>query len=83
MSTPEQWKETDNKLVREFTFANFVEAVAFVNNIVPLAERAQHHPDIDIYGYKHVRVKLTTHDAGHTVTEKDTALAAAINKSLH
>jgi len=82
MTIPEHWTETDHLLTREFTFANFVEAVEFVNNILPLAERAQHHPDIDIYGYKHVRVKLTTHDAGHTVTEKDTALAGEINHLL-
>ncbi|MCC5926054.1 MAG: 4a-hydroxytetrahydrobiopterin dehydratase [Bacteroidetes bacterium] len=79
MNIPSNWKHDNNMLVREFTLGNFVEVVAFVNKIMPLAEDAMHHPDIDIYGYKNIRVKLTTHDAGATVTDKDIKLAEAIN----
>lgn len=80
MNIPSNWKHENDMLIREFTLGNFVEAVELVNNILPLAERDMHHPDIDIYGYKHVRVKLTTHDEGATVTQKDVKLAEAINE---
>ena len=73
------WEKEDKLLVKEFEFSNFKEAVDFVNNIVPLAEKANHHPDILIHAYKKVRVSLTTHDADQ-VTEKDYALAKEIDK---
>ena len=55
-----------------------LEALALVLEIGRVAEAANHHPDIDVR-YKTVRLSLTTHDAGHTVTEKDFALAQEIN----
>ena len=75
------WNEKDKKLVKEFEFNNFVEAVTFVQAIVPLAEEAQHHPDIEIHSYNKVRISLTTHDVGN-ITEKDHALATEIDSLL-
>ncbi len=72
------WKTENNKWVKEFEFSNFVEAVKFVNKIVPLAESADHHPDILIHSYKKVRVELVTHSEGQ-ITEKDYDLAEKIN----
>ncbi len=63
------------ELVREFVFADFVAAIAFVNRLAAAAESAGHHPDIDIR-YNRVRVALVTHDAGG-ITQKDVALAHA------
>lgn len=60
---------------REFRFADFVHAVAFVNRVAELAEAAEHHPDIDIR-YSKVTLRLSTHDAGG-VTGKDLDLARA------
>ncbi len=80
MKIPENWSHQENRLVRTFTFSNFVEAVSFVNAIVPLAEAAAHHPDIEVFGYKNVRVKLSTHDAGNIVTDKDIDLAKKIDQ---
>lgn len=79
MENKNQWINENNSLVRVFTFGNFVEAVDFVNKIVPLAEKLGHHPDIEIFSYKKVKVKLTTHDAGNKVTEKDIKLAKEID----
>ncbi len=42
------WKLQGGKLVREWTFKDFVQAMAFVNRVATLAETAGHHPDIDI-----------------------------------
>ena len=80
MENINQWINEEGMLVKTFTFGNFVEAVAFVNKIVPLAEKAEHHPDIEIFSYKNVRIKLTTHDKGDKITEKDFSLAKEIDK---
>jgi len=76
---PKGWKEEEGFLVKVFEFNNFVEAVDFVNKIVPIAEDMGHHPDVEIFSYKKVRVKLTTHDEGNKITEKDIKLAKEIN----
>jgi 4a-hydroxytetrahydrobiopterin dehydratase len=80
MDTPKGWSLENDTLVRTYTLKNFVQAVEFVNNILPYAESAQHHPDIDIFGYRNVRIKLSTHDAGGKVTQKDIDLATKLNK---
>ncbi|OAN42801.1 MULTISPECIES: 4a-hydroxytetrahydrobiopterin dehydratase [Chloroflexus] len=74
------WSLEDNEIVRTFRLANFPAAIAFVTHVAFLAEAAGHHPDIDIR-YNRVRIALTTHDAGG-LTEKDFALAAAIDEML-
>lgn len=79
LTPPNNRSISDNTLTRTFTLANFVDAVAFVNRIVPLAESANHHPDILIFAYKNVKISLSTHDAGNTVTQKDIDLAEQIN----
>jgi 4a-hydroxytetrahydrobiopterin dehydratase len=59
------------------TFKDFVEAIAFVNQIVEPAEAAGHHPDLAI-SYNRVTLTLTTHDAGG-LTSKDFDLAKVIS----
>ena len=75
-----EWKMKDGKLVREWTFGNFIEAMAFVNQIAAIAEDAGHHPDIDIR-YNRVTLALVSHDAGG-VTERDVRMAGRINSNL-
>ncbi len=48
LKTHPEWKLQGGKLVREWTFKDFVEAMQFVNRIAVLAEAAGHHPDIDV-----------------------------------
>lgn len=71
------WIEQDNKLVREYEFEDFKEAFAFMTEVSEVAEKMGHHPWWSNV-YNKVRFELTTHDAGNTVTEKDEALADAI-----
>ena len=77
--TPLHWQFIDNALVRVFIFPDFVECVRFITDITPLAEELQHHPDISIFGYNHVKITLITHDAGKIVTQKDILLAEMMN----
>ena len=66
-----------DKMVKEFDRGDFKGAVAFLNAILPVAEAANHHPDVEI-SWKTVTVTLTTHSEGG-VTDKDVALAEAID----
>jgi 4a-hydroxytetrahydrobiopterin dehydratase len=65
------WRVEGNAFVKQFTFAGFPEAVAFVNRLVPGSEAADHHPDLAI-SYRRVTVAFTTHSEGG-VTAKDLA----------
>jgi 4a-hydroxytetrahydrobiopterin dehydratase len=73
-----EWKVEHGALERTFTFKDFVASLAFVNKVGEAAEKAGHHPDIDIR-YNRVRLRLVTHDAGG-ITAKDFDLAAAAGK---
>ena len=70
------WKYQNNKLSREFTFKNFVEAFSFMTAVALEAEKIDHHPDWENV-YNRVVINLNTHDAGG-ITEKDFKLAHAI-----
>ena len=71
------WVLEDGCLTRMFQFADFLQAIRFVNEAAALAEQMGHHPDIDIR-YNRVRMALTTHDAGG-ITELDFRLAAQLS----
>lgn len=68
------WRRAGSALVKEFTFAGFPEAVAFVSRLVAPSEAADHHPDLAIH-YRRVVVTFTTHSAGG-ITAKDFTGAA-------
>jgi len=76
--TVPDWQVESGELVRTFLFKDFKAALAFVNKVGDAAEKAGHHPDIDIR-YNKVRLALVTHDAGG-ITDKDFELAAAADK---
>lgn len=73
------WKETNNQLTRDFQFTDFSEAFAFLTRVALAAEKMDHHPTIE-NTYNKVTLRLSTHDAGNTITDKDRKLAAAISK---
>ena len=73
MSVPEGWNEEDDALVREFSFDSYLDGVGFARRVAELADRENHHPDLDIR-YKRVIVRWSTHSAGG-VTDRDRELA--------
>lgn len=75
------WQEQDNQLIRTFSFADFSEAFAFMTRVALIAEKKDHHPWWSNV-YNEVVIKLSTHDAGNKVTDKDHALAAEIDKLM-
>jgi len=72
------WKEENNSLCATFTFKDFNEAFAFVTRVALIAEKMDHHPTWTNTWNK-VEIRLSTHDAGNIVTDKDRNLAAAID----
>ena len=72
-----QWTINGEEISRTFVFADFNEAMGFVNRVALAAEVADHHPDIDIRWNK-VTLVLSTHDEG-ALTGKDTTLAVAFD----
>jgi 4a-hydroxytetrahydrobiopterin dehydratase len=74
-----QWTRAGDAIVREHKLADFPAAIAFVNRVAEVAERANHHPDILVHGWNRVRLELSTHSQGG-LTEADFALAAEIDE---
>jgi 4a-hydroxytetrahydrobiopterin dehydratase len=70
------WAREGDAVVKEFEFDGFGAAIAFVVAIAFRAEKADHHPDLDIR-YNRVRVALSTHSEGG-ITGKDLALAGEV-----
>lgn len=57
----DEWKlVNEKKIVREFDFKNFSEALDFVNEVGDIAEEKGHHPDIEL-GWGRVKISLMTH----------------------
>ena len=80
LKTHPGWKLQGGKLVREWIFKDFLEAMQFVNRVAGVAEAAGHHPDIDIR-YNQVLLGLVSHDAGG-ITGRDAAMVNRIDKEL-
>ncbi|MCS7059920.1 MAG: 4a-hydroxytetrahydrobiopterin dehydratase [Anaerolineae bacterium] len=68
---------TAGAITKTFEWADFKQALLFVNAVGWLAEAANHHPDI-LIAYRRVTLTLSTHDAGG-LTDKDFDLAAQID----
>lgn len=73
----EGWELFGDEIRKDYEFADFTEAIAFVNQVAAHADRADHHPDI-LIRYNRVRLTLSTHDSGG-LTERDFRLAARID----
>ncbi len=74
----EGWGYDGSSIVLTRKFPGFMESIDFVNRVAPLAEEANHHPDITI-NYNRVTLALSTHSEGG-VTQKDLDLARRINQ---
>ncbi len=72
------WQETTEALERTFIFKDFKTAFAFMTEVAFYAEQHNHHPEWSNV-YNRVFVRLSTHDAGNIVTEKDRQLASDID----
>jgi 4a-hydroxytetrahydrobiopterin dehydratase len=72
------WSGGTDQLRRSIEFADFLSAVAFVNELAPRCEEIDHHPDLALR-WRWVDVVLSTHSAGG-VTQKDLELAGIVDE---
>jgi len=73
LKTLPNWSRRAQTIFRTFKFKGFLQSIEFVNRVARKAQKANHHPDIDIR-FNKVTLRLTTHDAGG-ITRKDFSLA--------
>ena len=73
-----EWRREGDEIARDFKFADFAEAIAFVNRVAEAAEEANHHPDILVHGWNKVRLSVTNHSEGG-LTEADFKLASTVD----
>ncbi len=74
------WEREGDELQKVYEFDDFASAIKFVNEVAKMADRYDHHPDIDIRWNK-VKLALSTHSEGG-ITTLDFDLANDIEQSL-
>jgi 4a-hydroxytetrahydrobiopterin dehydratase len=74
------WERDGDALVRTAALPSFPAAITVVDRVAAIAEKRDHHPDIDIR-WRNLTFRCSTHSAGG-VTELDVALAAAISEEI-
>jgi|SRR5581483_7429467 len=74
------WELAGNEIVKTFTFQNFHETMSFVNAVAFIANREDHHPDMEV-GYKACKVRYSTH-AIKGLSDNDFICAAKIDELL-
>jgi 4a-hydroxytetrahydrobiopterin dehydratase len=75
-----RWRRAGKTLECRVEFSSFAAAIGFVASAAIVAEKLDHHPDLDIR-WRAVVVRLSTHDAGG-VTDLDFALLALLEPLL-
>ena len=73
------WSRKGEALNKTYSFARFADGIRFVQQAAELADKMNHHPDIDIR-YTRIAFSLSTHDAGG-ITQSDLDLAGAIEQA--
>ncbi len=74
------WKQTDGTIEKTYAFADFHATIGFVNALAWIANREDHHPDLQV-SYNRCVVAWSTHDAGG-VTRNDVVCAAKTDRLL-
>ncbi len=72
------WQRAGDTITKEFVLDGFTEATQFIGKLAAPANAMDHHPDVQLYKYRRVKVLLTTHSVGG-LTENDFELASRIN----
>lgn len=72
------WRRDGDSIVRDVECDGFTGAMALANAVAGAANAANHHPDILVHGYKHLRLTLSTHSEGG-ITDSDFGLAGTID----
>lgn len=79
MLIPAGWEIKENHLQKTFEFKTFLKTMSFVNAVAWIANQLNHHPEM-IINFNKCVIRITTHDANNSITDKDYVLAEAIEK---
>ena len=80
-NSPEWELDADSgAIVRNLEFPTFADAIEFITRIAPIADKHDHHPDIDIR-YRRLRVALLSHDVG-ALTDRDSRMVQLIDEQV-
>jgi 4a-hydroxytetrahydrobiopterin dehydratase len=74
MATVPDWKREGPGIFRTYTLSDFTAAIDFVNVVAKAAQKANHHPDIEVK-WNQVTLRMTSHSEGG-LTDKDFAMAS-------
>ena len=74
-----KWGFDNNQIHRIFKFDSFNDAMLFINSIATLSNQIDHHPDIQLFDYKYVKISYKSHDK-NAVTTKDYESAHLVDK---
>jgi 4a-hydroxytetrahydrobiopterin dehydratase len=72
------WTYADDKISKEFDFADFVGCLSFLNRMIAYFQEMDHHPDVHIF-YNKMKMELTRYDIGGKLTDRDIEVAAKID----
>lgn len=80
LTTLKGWELNDNRIIKDFSFKNFKEAIGIMVKIGEVAEELNHHPDW-YNSYNKLNIKLSSHDVGG-LTMNDFELASRIEEII-
>jgi 4a-hydroxytetrahydrobiopterin dehydratase len=76
------WELVEGKRIRKtVTCQHFLDAVGLIQQMAPIAEAEDHHPDLHLTRYKQLTIELSTHAIGG-LSENDFILAAKLDAIL-
>jgi 4a-hydroxytetrahydrobiopterin dehydratase len=71
------WTRQGDEIAKTFSFKNFYETMSFVNAVAHIANKLDHHPDMEV-GYNKLKIRFSTHSVGG-LSENDFAAAGKID----
>ncbi|MEU9198612.1 4a-hydroxytetrahydrobiopterin dehydratase [Streptomyces sp. NPDC048332] len=71
------WTLEGDRISRTYRLPSHFAAAALTVHVARIQDELNHHSDLTL-GYNTVALSVNSHDAGGKVTEKDLALAAAV-----
>ena len=71
------WTRDGNEITKTLSFKNFHETMSFVNAVAHIANKLDHHPDMEV-GYNKLKIRFSTHSVGG-LSENDFVAAGKID----
>ena len=72
------WEEVSGKLIKTYYFKDYKQVMPFVNKVMKIADKQNHHPDMVVH-YDNVKITITDHEKGG-VSDKCHKFVDAVNK---